>query len=298
MAKKSKEPVPAEGAVSAEETATDAVAVIPAYEPESMPEPIRVPGTSSPSIGQRISRFFAFLFRLLLVLLLLGAVGVGLYFGLPLLYQRYIVPVQENTAELQQLRHRQVESEQAIADLQARLTVLETQQAAQAQALTLLDTRLTDSETEIAAHTKRLASLEEMQSALKAQNQAVAAELERQVVLMKATELLSRARLYLYQSNFGLARQDVQAARDLLAGIRPDAPDTLAADLDAVFLRLDLALPNLPDFPVAASDDLDIAWQILIGGLPAPQPTASATPVPDVTSTPTPQSTLQPTPTP
>ena len=298
MAKKSKEPVPAEAAVSAEETATDAVAVIPAYEPESMPEPIRVSGTSGPSIRQRISRFFAFLFRLLLVLLLLGAVGVGLYFGLPLLYQRYIVPVQENTAELQQLRHRQVESEEAIADLQVRLTVLETQQAAQAQALTLLDTRLTDSETEIAAHTKRLASLEEMQSALKAQNQAVAAELERQVVLMKATELLSRARLYLYQSNFGLARQDVQTARDLLAGIRPDAPDTLAADLDAVFLRLDLVLPNLPDFPVAASDDLDIAWQILIGGLPAPQPTASATPVPDVTSAPTPQSTLQPTATP
>jgi hypothetical protein len=98
----------------------------------------------------------------------------------------------------------------------------------------------------------------------------------------------------MYQSNFGLARQDVQIARDLLATVQPDAPEPLAKDLEAVALRLDMTLSNLPDFPVAASDDLDIAWQILLTGLPETTLTptlagpASATPWPTVTSAPQP----------
>lgn len=298
MAKKTKETVPAGEPASVEETADKAVAVVPAHEPEFTPEPIRISGGPRSTIGQRLGRFFGFLLRLLLALLLLGAVGTGLYFGLPWLYQRYIVPVQENTAELQQLRNRQLESEQTITELQMRLVVIETQQAAQAEVLASVDVRLTDIETEIVAHTERLASLEEMQSTLEAQNKATHAELEWQVKWMKVMELLSRARLYLYQSNFGLAKQDVQSARDLLAGIAPDAPDVLTTDLDAVFLRLDLVLSNLPDFPVAASDDLDIAWQILVSGVPKPQPTINITPVPGDTSTPTPQATAESTPTP
>ena len=40
-----------------------------------------------------------------------------------------------------------------------------------------------------------------------------------------------------------------------------------------------------------------LAWQILLGGVPLPQPTVSATPTPEITSTPTPQVTVEPTPT-
>jgi hypothetical protein len=107
--------------------------------------------------------------------------------------------------------------------------------------------------------------------------------------LLKSMELLSRARLSMYQSNFGLAKQDVEIARDLLASIQPDAPQKLGTQLDAVILRLDLTLSNLPDFPVAASDDLDIAWQILLAGKPQPTPTlvASPTPVGTIPATPT-----------
>jgi hypothetical protein len=75
--------------------------------------------------------------------------------------------------------------------------------------------------------------------------------------------------------------------------------------LEVVIQRLDLALSNLPDFPVAASDDLDIAWQILLSGLPqatptinisgtpSPASTLSVTPSPKVTFTPTPTPTLK-----
>ena len=79
----------------------------------------------------------------------------------------------------------------------------------------------------------------------------------------------------MYQSNFGLAEQDVQIARNVLATVQRDAPEELAEDLETVLLHLDLALSNLPSFPVAASDDLDIGWQILLTGS-APTPTAAA----------------------
>jgi hypothetical protein len=59
-----------------------------------------------------------------------------------------------------------------------------------------------------------------------------------------------------------------------------------------VLLRLDLTLSNLPSFPVAASDDLDIAWQVLLGGLPptepTPAPTTTVEPLPQPSATPTP----------
>jgi hypothetical protein len=98
----------------------------------------------------------------------------------------------------------------------------------------------------------------------------------------------------MYQSNFGLARQDVQIARDLLATIQPDARELLASELDAVILRLDMTLANLPDFPLIASDDLDIAWQILLSGLPQATPTVIETPTPVATSPSTPAFTSTP----
>jgi hypothetical protein len=69
----------------------------------------------------------------------------------------------------------------------------------------------------------------------------------------------------------------VQIARDVLAKIQPDAPKPLGNELAAVVERLDMTLSNLPDFPVAASDDLDIAWQILLSGLPQATPTVIGT---------------------
>lgn len=296
MAKRVKETTAVEENIPAEEPVEKAVAVIP--EPAPIPEPIRIPSASGPTFGQRVGRFFSFLFRLILLLLLLGVVGAGLYFGLPLLYERYILPVQENTAELKQLREQQQVSEQTIADLQTRLADLETQQVQQAETLTSLDGRVTDIESQIALHTETLASLEKMQETLQSQTDAASADLTRQVKMMKGMELLSRARLYMYQSNFGLAKQDVQTARDLLASIRPNVPSVLGTELDAVLLRLDLVLTNLPDFPVAASDDLDVAWQILLGGVPKPQPTLSPTPTLELSPTPTPPATVEPTVTP
>jgi hypothetical protein len=244
-----------------------------------------------------------------LLLIALAVIGVALYSLLPIVYDRFVRPVERNTTQVQELQSRQEQTEQQLADLQIRLETLESVQNQHDGSLTDLDQRLGEIEMEISARTQSLAALEEMQSELREQNESASAALERQIDLLKAMELLSRARLFMYQSNFGLAAQDVQIARDVLTAVRPDAPEPLAGELDAVLLRLDMTLSNLPDFPVAASDDLDIAWQILLSGLPKETPTATTTLTPsgsvsptpdgtDMTITPTAQATVQPSVTP
>jgi len=296
MAKRVNKSAPESGIVKVVDPLYDAPVVVEA-QPESEPVP------PTPSFGKRVRRFFEFLLRLLALLIILGIIGMGLYYGLPLLYQKYIVPVEQNTAGMTELQAHQAQTEQDLADLQTRLKAMEAAQSQNAESLTELDQRVGGIETEIAAHTQSLAALERIQSELQEEDKTASAEMKRQVNLLKAMELMSRARLFMYQSNFGLAEQDVQVARDLLASVQRSAPESLADDLAAVVLHLDLTLSNLPNFPVAASDDLDIAWQILLLGMPptqtsanrTPQPAATLSATPELTFTPTPQVTVEPT---
>lgn len=277
---------------------------LPAPVVESRSTPAREP--SGPTFGQRVGAFFRFLLRVVSLLILLSLLSLALYLVLPWLYQKFITPVEQNTAQVRELQSRQEQTEQELADLQTRLDAIDTAQKGHDGSLTEMDQRLSDIETEITARTRLLTELEDMQAKLQAQNEANSAELERQINLLKSMELLSRARLSMYQSNFGLAKQDVQIARELLVTLQPDAPEPLGDELDAVVQRLDMTLSNLPNFPVAASDDLDIAWQILLSGLPPATPTLSETPTPatslsvtpNATFTLTPQATNQPSVTP
>jgi hypothetical protein len=307
MAKRAKESEPSEpepareaGIVKMDEPPLSAD---PPPEVETRPEPLAAPASppprvpsdaprrvpTGPSFGERVGRFFRFLFRLVLLLIFLGLLSVALYLALPWLYDRFIRPVEQNTAQVRELQSRQEQTEQELADLQTKLDTLETVQNGHDGSLTDLDQRLNEIETEITARTQSLETLERMLSDIQAQNESTSIDLEREIKILKAMELLSRARLFMYESNFGLAKQDVQIARDLIAEVQPIAPLTLAADLDAVLLRLDMTLSNLPDFPVAASDDLDIAWQILLTGLPQPTPTQigteTTTPIPSGSGT-------------
>jgi hypothetical protein len=113
--------------------------------------------------------------------------------------------------------------------------------------------------------------------------------LKREIMLTRAIETLSRARLYLSQSNFGLAKIDVQSARSILAELSTEAPPYQVNAFDQIIGRLDLALGNLPAFPIIAVDDVDIAWQLLMMGLPESEAdiVATLTPLrlPTLTST-------------
>jgi uncharacterized coiled-coil protein SlyX len=81
------------------------------------------------------------------------------------------------------------------------------------------------------------------------------------VQVLRATELLGRARLFMFQANYGLAADDMRAARDILAELPAD--DVAVSD---AIERLDRAIATATAFPVVAADDLDIAWQLLLAG--------------------------------
>jgi hypothetical protein len=229
------------------------------------PRPEQKPGQS---FGQIIWRVLVFLFNLVVIIVILSALAAGVYFGWPIVYNQYILPVQNHTTQIAQIQQDQQQANTQLSGLATRVAGAATESADQAQVLGGLGSRLDTLETEINAHTQSLAALEEMQSTLQSDKQNQSAELDRQIKLLRGMELLSRARLFLYQSNFGMARLDIQNARAILAAVQPGAPEPLATELSDVVQRLDLCISRLPAFPITASDDLDIAWQVLLEGPP------------------------------
>jgi hypothetical protein len=220
-------------------------------------------------LGRAFSAFLRALVRLVLIVLLAVGFGALFYFGLPYLQNTFIAPVEQNTTQI-----RAMEAE--IADLQVQLSEM--------------NARVTALAGSVEAHTTSIERLEEMQSALEAQlqenNDAVLLELKHEVMFTRALDVLARGRLYLAQSNFGLAKTDVQTARDLLAELQAETDDVV---FGKAIERLDMSLGNLPEFPVVASGDLEIAWQILISGeAPASTATSTPTPAPVESATPTP----------
>lgn len=263
-----------ESFAKAQENVSESSAMVP-VEQEAMPAVIeRTPPVQDADQGQdsflkRLGRAFkAFmiaLLRLIMLAILFMAVGAMFYYGLPYMQNTFIAPVEKNTVQIEKM-------ETEIATLQAQLDEM--------------NLRVTALEGSIEAHTESIAKLEEMQAALETQmqenNDAVLLELKHEMMFARALDILARARLYLAQSNFGLAKTDVETARDLLVELQTEKEDVVLAK---ALERLDLALSNLPEFPVVASGDLEIAWQILISGnAPASTATATAT----GTSTPTP----------
>jgi hypothetical protein len=205
--------------------------------------------------------------------LVIGGIGAGLYYGLPFINQKVIVPIEQNRMR--------------IGQAEAELEALQTQ-------LDETNSRVDALENSIEAHTASLTKLDEIQATLESEIQTSKNEtllqLKREVVFTRALDMLGRARLYLAQSNFGLAREDVKSARELLGTLQAENDDKL---FDRAVERLDMVLGNLPAFPVVAAGDLEIAWQILVSG----ESPATATPEPTMTSTPAVESTLEVTPT-
>lgn len=243
--------------------------------------PLKTPG---PTLGDRTATFAARLARFLLRVLFVLVIGIGLglavYFGAPALYRRYIEPVQVNTERLAELEDQmtayQQEARADRAALDARLAEIEGQLAQQTEALAGLQSDVTlhgSRLNSLAGLPNRLASLETDADDLAAQVTALEADLAdaesptqqlgRRLEMIRALETLTRARLWLNQDNLGLAADDMQEASDILRQVAADAPDQEAAALDMIIDRLGLAIGNLPDSPVVASDDLEIAWRQL-----------------------------------
>lgn len=302
--------------------------------------------SSQPTVGDRVANFFKILLRLVFVLVIGIALGVGVYFGIPLLYNRFILPIQENTIHIANLEalHEQDKNQltQRLDDLQARLEALAVQndqdketiaelkaQLAKAQSagndlqkaqdtnldrLEALQSNLDKVTATLEAMDKKVTGLEQafdrqlgdiqtMQEALTGQDTPVAA-LHRELQMVKTMELLTRSRMFLLNKDIGLALVDIQAARDLLIELQTGMQPSQAEAIQEIVSRLNLAIANLATVPSLADQDLEVAWQLLMRGIPSEaslEATASITTPETIevtstaTSTPTPTPWIRPT---
>lgn len=262
------------------------------------PEKQAPPPSEQPSFGVRLGRAFQWfvraVVRLVLILLLIGGGVAVIYYGVPFINDKVIAPLEQNTYRIRTLEEKTASLQTQVDELNRQLETANQEIALLQQQQTADSERLAALETSVEAYTASLAKLDEIQAALEASIQETSdkslQELQRQITLTRILDTLARARLYLAQSNFGLAKADVQAARDLLADLQAETQDQAQAQ---ALERLDLALNNLPSFPVVASGDLEIAWQLLMSGQPleaaataTPSPTAAPPATPSVTPTP------------
>ncbi len=252
---------------------------------------IEPPESTRPGFFRRLGRGLWTLLRILLILAVLAGIGAAIFYGWPIVKERYLDPIAANSSAVQTAESRLEASEIRIADLEAQVTSLQEADlevpgrldAVEGDLAALLDTtdsldgRLGTIERQIDRHTTRLDSLGELQTALSADLGAVSDEATRQVDLLRSTELLSRARLFLFQANYGLARADLAAAQAILTDVQAANPDWEPTVMAEVIDRVERSLGALPQFPVAAADDLDIAWQVLLTQV-APEPLPAETP--------------------
>ncbi|MBN1147726.1 MAG: hypothetical protein JXA78_10760 [Anaerolineales bacterium] len=285
--------------------------------------------TSSPSFGQRMGAafktFLRALVRLLALVIFLLLIGLGVFYLIPIINQRYVKPVLTDIAQLQAAQTEQAQTnEQILArleDIQQRISALEIRSDSSTQAIDELGASIESIPSTQQAYlaslestqTATLARLNEINSALDDLDQKVArlsqamaqananigalenqleaddapvAVLRRELVIVQAMELLTRSRLFIVENNLGLAEEDILAARNLMADM--PVPDRQLEVRDDIIQRLDLAMENLPSSPVLAAEDLEIAWKLLKIGLPGepPIPTSIETTPPETTPAP------------
>ncbi len=264
---------------------------------------------SESTFGKRLGRALIKIFRVVMVLALIAGVAALIYYGTPYVYQKFIQPVEANSARIAALESQQTSEIDTIksqfASLQTRLSAAESGITGDSQRMAKLEGDLLVANDQLSDQSEKITQLQNLQQGLKdleakiSEQELAKADLSKEITKLegelnstRVAEYLSRARIYLLQSNYGLARQDVQVAYTLLL----TSSETVVGE-DGVFLqkvldRLIMVNNNLPDFPVVAAADLEIAWKALITGEMDLQPAmpemdqATLTPLPDLTDLP------------
>jgi chaperonin cofactor prefoldin len=235
------------------------------------------------------------------------AIGVGLYYGAPIIYNQFVKPVEEHTVQIGDLQVQQKQSatesservgelqkqidtltslrdkdKEKIAEVQADLKKAVGWQEADQQLATRqgkLEARLDDFESLQRSFQSTLAELkvasqedskrvDAVEKMVRGQ-EAPLSTMRQEVSLIKVMELVTRSRAAMVDRNYGVAQSDLQSARTLLSVLQAKAQTYQTASIQSMIERIDLALNNLANNPSLADKDLDVIWQLLIQGLPA-----------------------------
>jgi hypothetical protein len=124
-----------------------------------------------------------------------------------------------------------------------------------------------------------------------------AAGIDEDLALIRILDLFSRANQFLLHSNYGLAEEALGSAKGELGNLLETAPGFQREYIDSILKHVENAIYHLPAKPALAANELELAWQLGINGLPKPMyldsnltrtPTPTLTPYPQITLTPTP----------
>ncbi len=243
--------------VDAATSASDNSVTVPAYDrPLRAYEPPPPPKPKQPGAFRRFVRaFFRVLLWLVVIAGIVGAAGAAFYYGVPYIQRTFIDPLNANTSQIDEIASQQAED---LAALDEKIAALETQLSQFESDLTAKDERIAQLESDLA----------DLEDSSLAGQEDLTAQLREETMIAYSLELIDRARLYLSQSNFGLARIDITVARERLSGMVSGVDGARKTQLTNVIDRLDMAINLLPDYPVVAANDLEIAWLLLIEDTP------------------------------
>jgi hypothetical protein len=233
------------------------------------------------------SRVMRFILRFIVVVVFGVVLGAALYLGVPALYRSTVEPMRVNTERIEELQEtldlnlstsakqadrlgeRLVEAEgrlaeqgEAVAALQAEfdgIGVALDDQASKIAKLSIISDQLEEITADLDETIGRVELLEVTLSEV----EFPATEFRRQVRMISAMTLITKARLWLIQDNLGQAAEEITAARELLAKSVVDIT-VVDEELVQIIERLDLALADVRTTPIVAADELEIAWKLLV----------------------------------
>lgn len=259
---------------------------------------------SNPS-NKPLTTFLKTLTRVLAAILAAILLGLLLYIGYMLLLEKSIIPTRENANRIDLIEKGQETSSQQMADFDEHLTTLETNLSQNNKSSDQLKTQLEDLQVQLSTQAAALDELDRHSMTLQTQQVGMQVkvdeqqeflfgtnspieELRQDTQVLKVAGLLNRSRLYMLQNDYGTARQQVELARSLLVDLQDSSTISQQGIITSWIGRLDSALNYLPDQPVFAADDLEIAWQMVLQGLPKADSPSLKTSLP---GTPTPTGT-------
>jgi chromosome segregation ATPase len=247
--------------------------------------------TQQPGCWSRLGRAIAVLLRLIFVVVVAILIGVGIYYGVPWVYWRLVIPVQDSAARIEMLQ-RDLENTRAdwnteLAEQGQQISALESDLMAQRERIVALEADVGRMDELLTAQGE---TLSELQTALDGSEETtgqlgedvealygeldtlrvemadpnrVAAAFERRLILLQAWGEILKARQHLLEDNPGNARQALSLARANLERVIALSPEPEAEALIAIRERLDAADTAIEERPFVAINELEIVWRDL-----------------------------------
>jgi hypothetical protein len=235
-----------------------------------------------------IVRIFRFLLRITVVIIFGIILGISAYLGVPAIYREFVEPVQTNSrqieifiGEFEGLKEDLSSQTMTIEEINGMVEGLLAEQRESIAELTAKVAVIDVAVIELEEGAKNIVTMEgrldrvddvlqEFGSDLEGfsveleETDTPSAKLSRQLQLIKAMELITRARFWFLQDNQGKAREDIQSAKEVVELVLTDGAESEVEVLAGIVERLDQALLAIELTPIVAADDLEIVWQLLI----------------------------------